>query len=132
MTPRRSAPVSEGSHRTLMGTPRVGMWGFSQEPPGREDFSKPDYVYVIPLLPQYMGPGLPGALGAPAQAPAMVDPVSLRRHEAAHALHLSPPSSLLGSPAQEQPMSNGAALACHPVQVCEDEAADVGLIQQAS
>lgn len=116
----------------LVGAPRVGVWGLSQELPGREDFSKPDHVYVLPLLPQYMGPGLPGDLGAPAQAPVVVDPTTLRRNEAAHAPHLSPPRSLLGSPAQEQPTSSGAALACHPVQVCGDETADMGLIQQAS
>ncbi|KAB0402352.1 hypothetical protein E2I00_000202, partial [Balaenoptera physalus] len=48
----------------------------------------------------HTGPGLLGAPGAPAQAPAKVDPRHLRRDEAAHALHLSPPRSLLGIPAQ--------------------------------
>lgn len=63
-----------------------------------------------------MGPGLLGAPGAPAQAPATVDPVQLWRDEAAHALHLSPPHSLLGIPAQGHPMSSGSAPACHLAQ----------------
>lgn len=64
----------------------------------------------------HMGSGLPGAPGALAQAPATVDPKCQRKHGAAHALRLSPPSSPQGSPAQGQPMKSGAALACHPAQ----------------
>jgi hypothetical protein len=70
-----------------------------------------------------MGRGLPGAPGAPAQVPAMVDPKSLRRPAAASVLHQSPPSNLPGSHVLDQPMNSGAALLCHPAQVCRDEAA---------
>lgn len=76
-----------------------------------------------------MGPGQPGAPGAPAQEPALVELKNLRRHEAAHVLHQRLPTSPLGSPAQDQPMSIGAALACHPVQVCSDEVSGTELVE---
>ena len=81
-----------------------------------------------PTPSQHTGPGLLGAPGAPAQAPATVDPRHLRRDEAAHALHLSPPRSLLGIPAQGHPLSSGPAPACHPAQVLGDEASDTLLL----
>lgn len=82
-----------------------------------------DHTWYLPTPTpsQHTGPGLLGAPGAPAQAPATVDPMQLWRDEAAHALHLSPPHSLLGIPAQGQPMSSGPALACHLAQVLENE-----------
>ncbi|ELK17035.1 hypothetical protein PAL_GLEAN10003169 [Pteropus alecto] len=61
----------------------------------------------------------------------MVDPVRLWRDEAARVLHLSPPRILLGSRAQGQPMSSGAAVACHPAQVHRDEASDTLLLIRA-
>lgn len=67
-------------------------------------------------LMQHMGPGLLGAPGAPARAPAKVDPAHLWRDEAARVLHLNPPQILLGSHAKGQPMSREAAVACHPAQ----------------
>ena len=75
-----------------------------------------------------MGPGLLGAPGALAQAPAMVDPTCLWKDEAARVLHLSPPRSPLGSRAQSQPMSSEPAVACHPAQVHRDKASDALLL----
>lgn len=85
----------------------------------------------MPIPPQHTGPGLLGAPGVPARAPATVEPARLRRDEAARVLHLSPPSNLPGSLAQGQPMSNGPAPACHPAQVHRGEASDTLLLIQA-
>lgn len=76
-----------------------------------------------------MGPGEPGVPGAPAQDPALEELKNLRRHEAAPVLHQHLHASLLGSPAQEQPMSIGVALACHPAQVCMNEATGMQLVE---
>lgn len=61
--------------------------------------------------------GQPGAPGAPAQDPAWVELKNLRKHEAARVLHQHLPTCPLGNPAQDQPVSIGAALAYHPVQL---------------
>lgn len=76
-----------------------------------------------------MGPGHPGAPGTPAQDPALVELKNLRRHEAAHVLHQHLHTSPLGSPAQDQPMSIGAAVAYHLAQVCRDEAIGIHLVE---
>lgn len=133
VTPNRSAPVSEGNHRAMIRACGVGPGVTAGNFQGGRTSACVTTLGISPspTPSQHTGPGLLGVPGAPAKAPAKVDPANLWRDENARAQHLSLPRSLPGIPAQGQPMTSGCAAACHPAQVLGDEASDPLLLTEA-